>query len=111
MVHDRGQLIRKEARTYETEEQKKIVKSKVKKRNLKTQLTNSPQPPFSALEKKEGEKKRRYRKDVNEQPTPLNSDRTRNEWRERLRGMAFRDVEGIYNAQFREKGYMYVREG
>ena len=56
MVHDRGQLIRKEARTYETEEQKRIVKSKRKKRNLKTQLTNSPQPPFSALEKKEGEK-------------------------------------------------------
>ena len=57
MVHDRGQLIRKEARTYETEEQKKNCKKvKVKKRNLKTQLTNSPQPPFSALEKKEGEK-------------------------------------------------------
>ena len=27
---------------------------KEKKRNLKTQLTNSPQPPFSALEKKGG---------------------------------------------------------
>ena len=81
----------------------------MRKRNLKTQLTNSPQPPFSALEKKEGEKN----EDIETMSMNNQHPWTQIELEmsgERSRGMTFRDVEGIYNAQFREKVIcMYVK--
>ena len=57
MVHDRGQLIRKEARTYETEEQKKIVKSKSEKKKFENTVDQLATTPILCIGKKEGEKK------------------------------------------------------